>query len=248
MPMFLRLLVSLLCLSSFPTFVGAQERPGPQIPLGATWTMSIDQARQLSGLERGTDGSLRASSTIRSNTQTELLARWRGRGISFFFAQGFGLYAIGMEMTPWTVEHSSTASDPEQQDLEQCAPIRLAVLRRYGSPRGVVETWESTSVLPLTNERRGVPPFTEARAIDWPYARNWLIWEGEETRLALGERFVWYVSLEGLTYREKMKQAGEKQHLAAQSRKALRRTQRQEELNQAREAVGPRAQELESLF
>ena len=246
--MFLRLLVSLLCLCSFTPFVEAQERPRPQIPLGAVWSMDIDQARQLSGLERGTDGSLRASSTVRSNTQTELLARWRGRRVSFFFTPGFGLYAIGMEMTPWTVEHSSTAADPEQQDLEQCAPIRLAVLRHYGSPRGFVESWESTSVLPLTNERRGVPPFTEARAIDWPYARNWLIWEGEETRLALGERFVWYVSLEGLTYREKMKQVGEKQNVAAQAREAQRRAQRREELNQAREAVGPRAQELESLF
>jgi hypothetical protein len=210
--------------------------------------MSIDQVRQLSGLERGTDGSLRASSTIRSNTQTELLARWQERGVSFFFAQGFGLYAIGLEMTPWTVEHSSTASDPEQQDLQQCAPIRLAVLRRYGPPRGLVETWESSTVFPLTDERRGFPPFTEARAIDWPYARKWIIWEGEETRLALGERFVWYVSLEGLTYREKMKQASEKQNLAPQAREAQRRAQRQEDLKQAREAVGPRAQELESLF
>lgn len=248
MPMFFRLLVSLLCLCGFTTLVGAQERPGPQIPLGAAWTMDIDQVRKLPGLERGTDGSLRASSTIRSNTRTELLARWRGRGISFFFAHGFGLYAIGMEMTPWAVEHASTANEPEQQDLEQCAPIRLAVLRRYGSPRGLVEAWESITIFPLTDERRGFPPFTEARAINWPYARNWLVWEGEETRLALGERFVWYMSLEGLTYREKMKQANEKQNRAPQAREAQRRAQRQEELKQAREAVVPRAQELEPLF
>jgi hypothetical protein len=103
-------------------------------------------------------------------------------------------------------------------------------------------------VVPLPTNQDGAMDFTEARAIDWPYARNWLIWEGEETRLALGEQFVWYVSKAGLVYREKVRQALEKEALVAQAQDKARLAKRQLQLGRARQAVLSRAQGLEELF
>jgi hypothetical protein len=246
--MLCRCLAALLFLGSLSAFAGAQAQPELQVPLGARWAMPLEQAQQLSGLERASDGSLKASHTIRSNSQVELAASWQGRTVSLLFARGFGLYAIGVEMTPWAAQHSSTAADPEQQDLEQCAPIRLAVLRKYGTPQGTTEAWDAMQVVPLPTNQDGAMDFTEARAIDWPYARNWLIWEGEETRLALGEQFVWYVSKAGLVYREKARQALEKEALVAQAQDKARLAKRQLQLGRARQAVLSRAQGLEELF
>ncbi len=246
--MLCRCLTALLFLGSLSAFAGAQTSLELQVPLGARWALPLEQAQQLSSLERASDGSLKASHTIRSNSQVELAASWQGRTVSLLFARGFGLYAIGVEMTPWAAQHSSTAADPEQQDLEQCAPIRLAVLRKYGTPQGTTEAWDAMQVVPLPTNQDGAMDFTEARAIDWPYARNWLIWEGEETRLALGEQFVWYVSKAGLVYKEKAKQALEKERLAAQTQDKARLAQRQLQLGRARQAVLARAQGLEDLF
>ncbi|HJY83201.1 MAG TPA: hypothetical protein VKK81_19220 [Candidatus Binatia bacterium] len=246
--MLCRCLAALLFLSSLSAFAGAQAPPEPQVPLGARWTLPLEQAQQLPSLERASGGSLKASHTIRSNSQVELAASWQGRTVSLLFARGFGLYAIGVEMTPWAAQHSSTAADPEQQDLEQCAPIRLAILRKYGPPQGMTEAWDAMKVVPLTTNQRGATDFTEAGAIDWPYGRNWLIWEGEETRLALGEQFVWYVSKAGLVYREKARQALEKESLAVQAQDKARLAQRQLQVGRARQAVLSRSQGLEELF
>src|SRR5712691_6241820 len=247
-PMLCRCLAALLFLGSLSAFAGAQAPPELQVPLGARWAMPSEEAQQLSGLERASDGSLKASYTIRSNSQVELAASWQGRTVSLLFARGFGLYAIGVEMTPWAAQHSSTVIDPEQRDLEQCAPIRLAVIRKYGTPQGVATSWESLEVLPLSRGWHGATTFTEAGAIDWPYARNWLIWEGKETRLALGEQFVWYVSKAGLVAREQARQALEKEQRSVQEQDRTQRAERQQHLDRARQAVLAHAQDLEALF
>jgi hypothetical protein len=244
----LRLSAALLFLCGLSTLAGAQARPDLRVPLGARWTMSLEQARRLPGLDRTPRGSLQASSFIRSNSQVEFDTRWQGRTVSFLFARGFGLYAIGVEMTPWAAQHSAAVADTEQRDLEQCAPIRLAIIRKYETPQGMVESWDDLKVLPLSAGWDTAATFSEARAIDWPYGRNWLAWEGEETRLALGEQFVWYVSKAGLAYREKERLALEKEGLAAQARDKERLVKRQSQLKQARENVLSRAQELEALF
>jgi len=246
--MLLRFFASFLFLGGLSAFANAQTQPELPAPLGAAWTMPLEQARRLPGLERAPNGALKASSTIRSNSQIELVARWQGRSVSLFFAQGFGLYAVGVEMTPWAVQHFQTATDAEQQDLEHCAPVRLAILQKYETPIGLAESWDTTEILPLAKARTGTPTFTETAAIDWPYARNWLIWEGPETRLALGEQFVWYLSKAGLAQRNKVRQAFEKEQQQAQGREREQHTRRQRQLNQVREAVLGRARELEPLF
>ncbi len=246
--MLFRLLIAPLFLCGLSALAGAQAPPEPQIPLGATWAMPLEQGQKLSGLERATDGSLKASHIIRSNSQIEFVASWQGRTVSLLFDRGFGLYAIGVEMTPWAAQHSSTVIDPEQRDLEQCAPIRLAVIRKYGTPQGVATSWESLEVLPLPRGWHGATTFTEAGAIDWPYARNWLIWEGKETRLALGEQFVWYVSKAGLVAREQARQALEKEQRSVQEQDRARQAARQQQLDRARQAVLAHAQDLEALF
>jgi hypothetical protein len=246
--MLFRFVVASLFLCCLNALAGAQTPPQPQIPLGATWTMSLEQGQQLSGLERAADGSLKASHTIRSSSQIELAASWQGRTVSLLFDRGFGLYAIAVEMTPWAAQHSATVVDPEQQDLEQCAPIRLAVIRKYGTPQGVAASWESLEVLPLPTSWHGATTFTEAGAIDWPYARNWLIWEGKETRLALGEQFVWYVSKAGLVAREQAQRVLEKEQRAVQEHDRAQRAERQQHLDRARQAVLAHAQDLEALF
>jgi len=247
-------LFALLCGSG--ALAGAQVQPEPQMPLGATWTMPIEQVQRLPDLERAPDRTLKGAYTIRANSQTELVARWQGRAVSFFFGRDFGLYAIGVEMVPQADQHTPTAADLELQDLEQCAPIRLAVIHKYGTPHGLADSWEAAEVTPLSVDRTsatvrtatGSAVPTETGSTDWPYARNWLIWEGQDTRLALGEQSVWYVSRAGLTQREHTKQGLEKEGRATQERDAARQAQRQRQLDQARQAVLPRAQELESLF
>jgi hypothetical protein len=263
--MLLHLLTIFMLLCGSGALAGAEGQPEPRIPLDATtWTMSIEQVQRLPDLEHAPDGTLKGAYTIRANSQTELVARWQGRAVSFFFARDFGLYAIGVEMVPQADQHTPIAADPELQDLEQCAPIRLAVMRKYGTPNGLAESWEAAEVTPLSVDRTSatvraqVTPLsvdqnsatvrTEAGAIDWPYARNWLIWEGQDTRLALAEQSVWYVSRAGLAQREQARQALGKEGLATQERDTARQAQRQQQLDQARQAVLSRAQGWESLF
>ena len=131
-------LFALLCGSG--ALAGAQVQPEPQMPLGATWTMPIEQVQRLPDLERAPDRTLKGAYTIRANSQTELVARWQGRVVSFFFGRDFGLYAIDVEMVPQAEQHTPTAADLELQDLEQCAPIRLAVIHKYGTPHGLADS------------------------------------------------------------------------------------------------------------
>ncbi len=246
--MLFRFVVASLFLCCLNALAGAQMPAEPQIPLSATWTLSLERGQKLSELERAANGSLKASHTIRSTSQIELVASWQGRTVSLLFDRSFGLYAIGVEMVPWAAQHSAIAADPEQQDLEQCAPIRLAVIRKYGTPQGIATSWESLEVLPLPVGWDGTMAFTEARAIDWSYARNWLIWEGKETRLALGEQFVWYVSKAGLVAREQAQRVLEKEQRAVQEQDRTQRAERQQHLDRARQAVLAHAQDLEALF
>jgi hypothetical protein len=208
----------------------------------------MEQVERLPDLERAPDGSLKASYTVRGSNQIELVTRWQGRAVSFLFAKDFGLYAISVEMVPQATLHSLAAADQEMLDLEQCAPIRLAVMRKYGSPQGLAASWDAAEVTPLPVNQTTAMTRSEAGSIAWPYARNWLIWEGQDTRLALGEQSVWYVSQAGLVHREEAKQELEREALAVQERDMEQRAQRQQELEQARQAVPSRAEEWESLF
>ena len=244
-----RLITVLLFLGGLHTSALAQTQPELSIPLGARWAMSMEQAQKLPALDRTAKGALKVSYTVRSNSQIELVTSWQGRLTSLYLAHGFGLYAIAVEMTPWAAQHLAAAAEPEQEDLEQCAPIRLAVLRKYGTPQGIVESWDALNVLPLPEDwKSGETLISETGVIDWPYGRNWLVWEGDETRLALGETFVWYVSKAGLDYREKMREALEKEGLAVQAQDRVRLIKRQLQLERARQDVPSQAQELEALF
>lgn len=244
----LPLLTILLLLCGSAALADAQSQPEPRIPLGATWSMTIEQAHNLAELERAPDGTLTASYTIRASSQTELVARWQGRAVSLFFARDFGLYAIGLEMVPQAHQHTPIAADPALQDVEQCAPIRLAVMRKYGTPRGIAESWDAAELAPLPASSVNATARAEAGAVHWPYAANWLIWEGAVTRLALGEQFVWYVSRAGLAHRERARQAVATEGQAAWEREAQRQAQRRQEVDLARQRVQWRAREWESLF
>lgn len=246
MPLPLLTLFLLLCGSA--ALADAQSQPEPRIPLGATWSMTMEQAHNLAELERAPDGTLTASYTIRASSQTELVARWQGRAVSLFFARGFGLYAIGLEMVPQAQQHTASAADPELQDVEQCAPIRLAVIRKYGIPRGIAESWNAAELAPLPATSTDATTRATTGAVHWPYAANWLIWEGAVTRLALGEQFVWYVSRAGRAHREQARQAVAKEGQAVGEREAERHARRRQEVDLARQGVPLRAREWESLF
>ncbi len=82
----------------------------------------------------------------------------------------------------------------------------------------------------------------------WPYARNWLIWEGQETRLALGEQSIWYASRLGLAKQERSKKEREEEQNTALSRTLDQRAQRQRKIEDAREALPSRARSIEALF
>jgi len=220
----------------------------PHIPLGASWGMTLEQVQRLSALERTKDGALSHSYTIRSVSQTELVARWQDRAVSLFVANDIGLYAINIEMTPQAMQHTPVAADPETLDLEQCAPIRLAILRKYGAPSGLAITWDAHDLSPLPTSPNRSAATEEEEASRWPYARNWLLWEGPETRLALGEQSVWYVSRLGLAQRERSKREREKERDLSFSRELERRTKRQQQIDAAREAVPSRAQSAAALF
>ncbi|HXG18247.1 MAG TPA: hypothetical protein VNN62_04140 [Methylomirabilota bacterium] len=220
----------------------------PHIPLGASWGMTLEQVQQLPALERTKDGALSHAYTIHSVSQTELVARWQGRTVSLFVTKDLGLYAINIEMTPQTIQHTPDAADPEALDLEQCAPIRLAIMRKYGSPSGLAITWDAQEHSPLPASPHRSAATEEEEASRWPYARNWLLWEGPETRLALGEQSVWYVSRLGLAQRERNKRERERERDLSFSRELERRAKRQQQIDAAREAVPSRAQSVAALF
>ncbi|MBI3250050.1 MAG: hypothetical protein HYZ50_26445 [Deltaproteobacteria bacterium] len=209
--------------------------------------MTLEQIQQLPELAHDETGTLQSTYTIYSTSQIELVARWQGRAISFHVANESGLYAVSIDMILLAAQHTPIAADQEILDLEQCAPIRFAVLQKYGRPQGLSPTWDATEISPflLSSHETGD---LESQSRAWPYARNWLIWEGQETRLALGERSVWYASRLGLAKRERVKKEREEERNASLSRMMDQRARRQRKIEEAREAMPLRAHIVDSLF
>lgn len=229
-----------------PTWGIAGEEP--QIPVGASWGMTLEQIQHLPELERGAEGTLQKSYIIRGASKDEFVALWKERQISFLVSKDFGLYAINVEMTPQTIQHTPNAADQELLDLEHWAPLRFAILQKYGPPLGLVITWDSSEISPLSQRREAVVVDMEEAAIQWPYARNWLVWEGLITRLALGEQSVWYASRVGLAKRQRARDELEKELDRSLDRELERRAKRQQQLEEARAAVSSRAAAVESFF
>jgi hypothetical protein len=242
------LLFFLLVFYSADTLAAPHTSLEPRPPFGATWTMSLEQVRNLPDLERNADGTLKASYTIHATSQIELVARWQGHAISFLIAHNFGLYAIALDMVPQADRHPPIPTDIELRDLEHCAPVRLAILQKYGTPHGLAESWDVAEVPPFPTDHLRAPAAFTANAIDWPYARNWLIWKGPDTRLALGEQFVWYVSEAGLTHKQQARHLLAETVRAAQKQEAERQAQRQQQLERARQAVPSRARDIHPFF
>jgi hypothetical protein len=235
------LFLLLLIFTSSTTSIFATP-PEPEAPLGAAWTMTPEQVEHLSVLEHTASRTLAGVYTIRGSTQTELVARWHGRAVSFYFLRNFGLYAISIAMVPQGLLHSQIAADQDLLDLEQCAPIRQAILSKYGPPTGLGATWD-------TEEISSPPELQKASDLsEWHFARNLLLWEGPDTRLALSDQSIWYVSKAGLTYREQRRQSVIKEGRASLTRETERQAQRQRQLDEAHQAIPSRAQEFESLF
>ena len=124
----------------------AHAQPEPHIPLGAVWNLTLAQTEKLSTLERDTNGSLKTASTVRSSEEIVLFATWRERTVTLQINRAFGLYAIGIELVPETIQHSLTADDLKLRDLEYRAPMRMAVVNKYGKPHGISGLWEALDV------------------------------------------------------------------------------------------------------
>jgi hypothetical protein len=229
-----------------PTWGIAGEEP--QIPAGALWGMTLEQIQHLPELERDAGKNLQKSHLIRGVSKDEFVALWKERQISFLISKDFGLYAINVEMTPHAIQHTQNALDQELLDLEQWAPIRFAVMQKYGPPLGLAVAWDTSEISPLSQLRTSVTVDVEETAIQWPYARSWLVWEGAETRLALGEQSVWYASRVGLAKRLRAREELEKELGRSLERELTRRAQRQQQLDDARETVASRASVVESFF
>jgi hypothetical protein len=226
----------------------AQAGVEPQIPAGASWGMTLEQVQQLPALERDAANALQGSYEVRGSSQIELVALWQGRAITFYVGRDVGLYAINIEMTPQALQRTAVAADQDLVELEQCAPIREAILQKYGAPLGLAASWESSEILPLPTSRAGAARVEKTEESEWPYARNVLLWEGQATRLALGEQSVWYVSRLGLAQRERAKNSDESGPDTSFTKELERRAARQRQLDEARAAVPSRAGQVESLF
>ena len=223
--------------------LAAHAQPEPHIPLGAIWQMTLAQTEELSSLDRQTDESLKAAATIRSGAEIVLYATWKERTITFRIDRNFGLHAIGIELVPETIQHSPTADDAELRDLQYRAPMRIAVVNKYGKPHGISRLWDALDVNALQ-----ASVWKETHVTDWFYALSWLIWEGHETRIAVGEQEVWYVSQAWLEQRRQARALLERHALTAQDSDLVRQAERQQRLDQARAAVSARAEEFEPLL
>ena len=230
------------------SLAAAQTLPEPQPPLGANWKMSLGQVRALPQVDRGPGGELLHSHTVRAKSQTELVARWQDHAVSFLFARDFGLYAVGIETIPWTVQHTATETDLELRDLSYSAPVRLAVAGKYGRPHGISALWSAQEVIPLEASRLRTTSYSQTSLINWDYGRSWLIWRGQTTRLALGEQSVWYVSQAGLAWQQRLERAEEVDSLIEQARDEAQDTARRQQLERARRQLPARARRLERFF
>ena len=234
---------AVICLTIFGILPLAHAQLEPHIPLGAVWNLTLAQTEKLPALERDTDGSLKAASTVRSGAEIVLFATWRERTVTLRIDRAVGLYAVGIELVPETIQHSLTADDSELRDLEYRAPMRIAVVNKYGKPHGLSSLWEALDVNALQASL-----WKETHVTDWFYALSWLIWEGHETRIAVGEQEIWYVSQAWLEQRKQARALLKKHALAAQDSDLVRQAERQRRLDHARDAIPARAEEFEPLL
>lgn len=224
----------------------AETFPEPQPPLGASWRMSVEQVQELAQLDRSPAGDLRHSHVVRTTSRTELVARWQDRAVSFLFVRGFGLYAVGIEMVPWTVQHTITEADLVLRELTYNAPVRLAVAGKYGRPHGIGAVWSAQEVLPLAESRSD--PYSRSSLIDWGYDRRWLIWRGQTTQLALGGQSVWYAGRDGLAHHWRLEQPENPGQLIEQAKTEEEDAARRQRLETARQQLPSQARQFEPFF
>ena len=228
--------------------VGVQPAPAHaqselRLPLGAEWRSTLAQIEQLPSLERQADGSLKVSTTIRSGPEIVLYATWQARTITFRIDRNFGLYALGIEFVPEAVQHAPETDDSELPDLTYRAPMRLAVVNKYGRPQALTSQWDDLDASPLPDAG-----WKKANVIDWSYAMSWLVWRGQETRIAVGEQEVWYVSRALLNRRRRARALLEQHALTAHGVDLVRQAEHQQRLDRARGAIPTRAEALEPLL
>ncbi len=231
---------AVICLTLFGVTPLARAQPEPYIPFGAVWNLTLAQTEKLSTLERDANGSLKTASIIRTGEETILFATWRERTVTLQIDRAFGLYAIGIELVPETIQHSLAADDSRLRDLEYRAPMRMAIVNKYGKPHGMSGLWEALDVNALQDSL-----WKKTHVVDWFYALSWLIWEGHETRIAVGEQEIWYVSQTWLGQRKQARSLLEQHALTAHDSDLVRLAERQQRLDQARDAISARAEEFE---
>ncbi len=230
-----------LLLGSIFSFVHAQS--AARLPLGAEWQSTLAQVEQLPDLERVADESLKAAATIRSGPEIVLYATWQERTVTFRIDRHFGLYALGIELIPEAVQHALETDDAELSDLEYRAPMRLAVVNKYGTPQGLTTQWDSLDIRSLPDA-----DWKDSSVTDWSYALSWLVWEGQDTRIAVGEQEVWYVSQAWLEQHRQARTFLEQHPTAVQGIDLVRQAARQQRLDHARSAIPMRAAELEPVL
>ena len=233
--------VILLLLGSLCSFAYAQS--AARLPLGAEWQSTLAQVEQLPGLERVADESLKAAVTIRSGPEIVLYATWQTRTVTFRIDRSFGLYALGVELIPEAVQHALETDDTELSDLEYRAPVRVAVVNKYGPPQGLTTQWDGLDIRPLPDLG-----WKQSNVIDWSYALSWLVWKSQDTRIAVGEQEVWYVSQAWLEQRRQARTFLEQHAVAVQDIDLVRQAARQQRLDHMRAAIPTRAAELEPFF
>ena len=235
------LIVMSLLLGSIFSLAHAQSTV--PLPLGAEWQSTLTQIEQLPGLERIAGGDLKAAATIRSGPEILLYATWQTRTVTFRIDRDFGLYALGIELVPEAVQHAIETDDTELYDLEHRAPMRVAVVNKYGRPQGLTTQWDSLDIRSLPDSS-----WKESSVTDWSYALSWLVWEGRDTRIAVGEQEVWYVSQAWLEQHRQARTFLEQHPTAVQGIDLVRQAARQRRLDHARGAIATRAAELEPFL
>ncbi len=230
-----------LLLGSFPSFVYAQSTSG--LPLGAEWQSTLAQIEQLPDLERTVNDNLKAAVTIRSGPEIVLSVIWQLRTVTFRVDRDFGLYALGIELVPEAVQHAVETDDAKLYELEYRAPVRLAVVNKYGKPKGLTTQWNDLDIRPLSEAG-----WKASNVTDWSYALSWLVWEGQDTRIAVGEQEVWYVSQDWLEQHRQARTFLQQDPTSVQGVDLVRQAARQRRLDRARAAIPKRAAALEPLL
>ena len=163
--------------------------------------------------------------------------------MTFRIDRDFGLYALGIELVPEAIQHAIETDDAELYDLEYRAPMRLAVVNKYGEPQGLAPQWDGLDIRSLPDSG-----WKDSSVTDWSYALSWLVWEGQDTRIAVGEQEAWYVSQAWLEQHRQARTFLEQHPTAVQGIDLVRQAARQQRLDHARSAIPTRAAELEPLL